>query len=83
MEVVRRDETVRPSRTSLVINRCNNGDDALITESVERWGLMILGRIPDDPNITDYDAKGTPLIELPDSSPSVMAVKEICERIKD
>jgi CO dehydrogenase maturation factor len=65
----------------LVINRFN-GNDALITEHAEKWGLKILGRIPDDPNITDYDAVGTPLIELPDDSPSVMAVKEICERIK-
>jgi CO dehydrogenase maturation factor len=80
MEVIQKDETVRPSRASLVINRFN-GNDALIAEHAEKWGLEILGRIPDDRNITDYDAVGTPLIELPDTSPSVMAVKEICERI--
>ena len=81
MEVIQRDETVRPSRTSLVINR-SDGDDGLIAEHAETWGLKILGRIPDDPNITDYDAVGIPLIELPDTSPSVMAVKEICEKLK-
>lgn len=81
MEVIRRDENVRPARASLVINR-SNGDDGLIAEHAEKWELEILGRIPDDPNITDYDAKGTPLIELPDTSHSVMAVKEICERLK-
>ncbi len=81
MEVIQRDETVRPSRASLVINR-NNGDNALIAEHAKKWGLEILGRIPDDPNITDYDAVGTPLIDLPDNSPSVMAVKKICEKLK-
>ena len=81
MEVIRRDETVRPLRASLVINRFN-GNDALITEHAEKWGLEILGRIPEDRNITDYDAVGTPLIELPNMSPSVLAVKEICEKLR-
>ncbi len=80
MEVIQRNETVRPSRASLVINR-SSGDNGLIAEHAKKWGLEILGRIPDDRNITDYDAVGTPLIELPDNPPSVMAVKEICGRI--
>ncbi len=80
MEVIQRDKTVRPSRASLVINRFT-GDDALIKEKAGKWGLKILGRIPDDRNITDYDAVGEPLIQLPDNSPSVMAVKEICESL--
>ena len=80
MEVVQRDASVRPARAGLVINRFK-GDDALIVEHAEKWGLKILGRIPDDRNISEYDAVGTPLIDLPDTSPSVVAVKEICERI--
>jgi CO dehydrogenase maturation factor len=80
MEVVQRDSTVRPGRAGLVINRYN-GDDALIVEHAEQWGLEIFGRIPDDRNISEYDSVGKPLIDLPDTCSSVAAVKEICERI--
>ncbi len=80
MEVIQRDASVKPGRASLVINRFN-GDDALIAENAKKWGLEILGHIPDDWNITEYDSVGRPLNDLPDTSPSVKAVKEICERI--
>jgi CO dehydrogenase maturation factor len=80
LEVIERDVTVRPTRASLVINRFN-GEDALIVKHAREWGLEILGRIPDDRNITEYDVVGRPLTDLPEDSPSVMAVKEICERI--
>ena len=80
MEVIQRDESIRPARAELVINRFK-GDDALITENARKWDLEILGRIPDDQNITEYDSVGRPLTDLPDTSPSVMAVRDICERI--
>ncbi len=81
MEVIQRDATVRPARAGLVINRFQGEDDALIAETAAKWGLEILGRIPDDRNITEYDAMGKPLIDLPDTSPSVTAIKDICGRI--
>ena len=80
MEVIQRDETVRPARAGLVINRFN-GNDSLIVEHAKKWGLEIFGRIPDDPNITEYDAVGKPLTDLPENSRSVTAVREICGRI--
>jgi len=81
MEVVQRDATVRPARSGLVINRFKGEDDALIVKTAAKWGLEILGHIPDDRNITEYDSVDKPLIYLPETSPSVMAVREICEKI--
>ncbi len=80
MDVIKRDEAIRPGRTGLVVNRFRE-DDKLIRENAEKWGLEVLGRIPDDTNITEYDAAGRPLIELPDSSPAVSAIKEIADMV--
>jgi len=80
MEVIQRDAEIHPAQTGLVINRFK-GDDTLITENARKWDLEILGRIPDDQNITEYDAVGKPLLDLPDTSPSVTAVREICDKI--
>ena len=78
--VIQRDESVKPSGVGLVVNRFK-GDDALITESIEKWGLEIYGRIPEDQKITDYDTSGRPIIDLPDASPSVIAVREVLKKL--
>jgi len=80
VEVVRRDEAMRHTRTGLVINRLK-GDDRAITESADEWGLEIFGRIPEDEGVTEYDSVGRPIVELPDTSPSVVAVEKILEKI--
>jgi len=80
VEVIQRDEIIKPMLTSLVINRFK-AEDALIAKNAEKWGLEIIGRIPEDESITEYDSVGKPLIDLPDTSPSVIAIEEICRRI--
>ena len=78
--VVQRDEAMRSTQTGLIINRSKGGDE-LITERAKQWGLEILGCIPEDENITKYDSVGKPIIDLPHTSPSVVAVQEILKRI--
>ena len=80
LRVIQRDESIRPAAMGLVINRFK-GDDELIMESVKKWGLDIFGRIPEDQNITDYDASGKPIIDLPETSPSVVAVAEMLTKL--
>jgi CO dehydrogenase maturation factor len=79
-EVVRQDETMGFTRTGLVINRFK-GDDTLIAERAGQLGLQILGRIPEDDRVAEYDAVGRPLVDLPASAPSVIAVREILGRL--
>ena len=45
-------------------------------------GLDIIGYIPFDPLISQYDAMGKPILELPEESPSVSAAYEIFSRIR-
>lgn len=80
MDVVRGDAELKPPETGIVINRFK-GEDRLIVESADEWDIEILGRIPEDGNVTEYDAAGRPIIDLPDDSPSVVAVGEILKQI--
>ena len=79
-EVVQRDEAMKSTRTGLVINRLK-ADGKPMTEIAKEWGTEFLGCVPEDENITEYDSVGKPIIDLPDTSPSVIAVQEILKRI--
>ncbi len=74
------DELMKSTRVGLVMNRCKGGNAPLI-EKAKQLGLEILGFIPEDKTITKYDGVGKPLIELPDTSPSVKAVQEILSKM--
>lgn len=40
-------------------------------------GLKLLGVIPNDPLVVEFDLKGKPMMELPDDSPAVRAAREM------
>ena len=46
-------------------------------------GLDIIGYIPFDPLISQYDAIGRSLLELPEGAPSVSSAYEIFDRIRE
>jgi CO dehydrogenase maturation factor len=74
--IVENDAVMKSTRVGLVINKLKVGNQDIM-ETVYRSGLDILGTIPDDEHITAYDAAGKPLLNLPEDSPSVMAVAKI------
>ncbi len=80
MEVIQKDETIRPGLTGLVINKLKN-DDELIKECADQWGLDILGCVPDDEMLAKYDLVGKPIIDLPENAVSVIAIKKILDFI--
>jgi CO dehydrogenase maturation factor len=80
VEVVRSDESIKPPKLGIVINRLS-GSDEVIRGLAHKWELEIIGNIPEDRSVSKFDADGRPLIELPDSSPSVAAVSEILKRV--
>jgi len=77
-EVIQRD--MKSTKTGLVINK-SRGTDQTITQMADEAGLEILGSVPDDDNLAEYDSLGKPIIDLPDTSPSVSAIQEILQRI--
>ncbi len=77
-EVARREMTA--TRTGLVINK-SAGNDQKITEMAEKAGLDIVGSVPDDHMLTEFDSLGKPIIDLPENSPGVQAVREVMGKI--
>jgi CO dehydrogenase maturation factor len=48
-----------------------------IRENMENLGIPVLSYIPYDVNVADADMRGIPVIDYDESSPAVMAVKEL------
>jgi len=67
-------------RTGLVLNKTDKGAPEL-KEKAREMGLNVLGLIPGDENVADYDRVGRPTIELPDHCPSVIAVGRILDTL--
>jgi len=65
----------------LVINRAPEHLDISIREEVEKQGLNLLGVIPVDEEVFQYDLKGTPIMSLPDGSTAVKMVNELMNRV--
>ncbi|CVK20787.1 AAA family ATPase [Sporomusa sphaeroides] len=64
----------------LIITKTNEvGIDGL-KEEIAKTGLDLIGTIPYDVQAVTFDFEGKPLIDLPDDSLSVMAVKAIVEK---
>ena len=52
-----------------------------LDEMVKNSGVELIGTVPEDENIRAFDLVGEPIIELPEDSKAVVAVKGIFEKI--
>ncbi len=77
-EVIRRD--MKSTGTGLGINK-SKGSDQTIIQMANDAGLEILGFIPEDYTLAEYDAMGKPIINLPDNSPSVLSIQAMIQKI--
>jgi CO dehydrogenase maturation factor len=67
----------------LVLNKVTE-DEAVknaLDGMVKNSGLTLIGTVPEDENIRAFDLVGKPIIELPEDSKAVVAVKEIFEKV--
>ena len=65
----------------LIINRITPNNKDLILKKAEDTGIEIIGTIYEDPQVSEYDIEGTPLVNLTEDSDSVLAVSKIVSRI--
>jgi CO dehydrogenase maturation factor len=63
----------------IVVTRAPGELNAKFLEEVEEIGVPIVGIIPDDPALLDFDMEKKSLMELDDDAPSVAAVAELLE----
>ena len=65
-----------------IANKIQDSDEAMIIEKAKKYDLEIEQIIPFDSSIYEYDLKGIPIIDLPDTTPFVAAVRTMAETIK-
>lgn len=71
-----------PKTMGLIINRAPGGVvNAGTMEEVERQGLTLLGVVPHDEDVYEYDCDGKPTVSLPADSPVKKALHEIVTKL--
>jgi CO dehydrogenase maturation factor len=65
------------ARVSLVVSRSPDPLPSPLEEEIRACGIPLLGKIPADKMIEEYDLALRPLTELPDTSPAVEASERI------
>jgi CO dehydrogenase maturation factor len=68
-------------KSYMVINQAREALSQKAMEMIEKANLELIGTIPEDDLIYDYDFKGRPTIEMPEDSKSVKAAFEIFDKI--
>jgi CO dehydrogenase maturation factor len=65
----------------LVVDRAPEKLDPGFSREIEKQELDLLGMIPVDPFISEYELRGKPLLDLPDESPAVKVVAGMMEKM--
>ena len=86
LAAVRIDELARclkivVDKSYVVINQAREAPSQQAMEMIKKAKLELIGTVPEDDLIYDYDFKGRPTIELPEDSKSVKAAFEIFDKI--
>jgi CO dehydrogenase maturation factor len=72
----------------LVVNRVTEDEDVknALPDMIADSGLTLIGTVPEDEQIRAYDLVGKPIVDLPDDSKAVIAVREVfgklCGRVR-
>ena len=69
--------------TYLIVNRVRGELPAPLAEAVAQTGLELIGTVPEDPAMAEFEFTGRPLVELPAETAVYRAVKGIAERVVD
>jgi len=72
---------LRVENRGIIVNRAPETLAPEFLEEVKKIGLPIVATIPDDANLAEYDMSSKSLMELPEDSPSVLAVDKLVDSI--
>jgi CO dehydrogenase maturation factor len=76
MKMVEDEKVISCERMGLVFNRVQGGEERLM-DSARKLGIEVLGCVPQDPFVADHDMTGKPIVDLPENSPALAAVRSI------
>jgi len=67
-------------KLGIIINKVKGNIDIII-EKLSTLQLPIIGQIPEDPNIIEFDLLGNSIIDIPENSPSKMAINQFLKEV--
>lgn len=73
---------MHPSQVGLIVNRAPKGElNDGIKEEIENQGLTLLGVVPQDETVYEYDCEGRPTSSLPEDNPVKQALRAIVDKL--
>ena len=73
---------MKPSRVGLIINRAPKAElNPGILEEIRNQGLDLIGVVPQDEAVYEYDCDGKPTVTLPEDNPMRKAAFEIFDKL--
>jgi CO dehydrogenase maturation factor len=73
---------INVGRVYLVVNRLRNDEmPAPLAKAIEQTGLNLIGTVPDDAAMAEFEFSGRPLVELPTETTVYQAVQRIARDI--
>ena len=77
-----RDLELKPQNLYLIVNRAPNGElNPGVLEEIEKHGLPLLGVLPQDELVYQYDCDGKPSSQVPESAPVKAALRQIMQKL--
>ena len=77
-----RDLDLKPGQMKLIVNRAPGGKlNAAVLEEIEKHGLDLVGVLPQDDTVFEYDCEGKPSAKVPDTNPVKVALTSIMAKL--
>ncbi len=78
---LRNELDIRIENAYLIVNRLSGQMPTALEEAIQRMPIPLLGVVPEDNELMDFEFSGRPLIELGDTSPVFRSVARMTEQI--
>lgn len=77
-----RECNMNPKTMGLIVNRAPGGRlNEGTLEEIQKQGLTLLGVVPHDDQVYEFDCDGEPTVNLPENSPVRLALNEIIKKL--
>ena len=77
-----RELELKPGKMKLIVNRAPGGQlNPGVAEEIEKYGLELIGVLPQDEQVYEYDCEGKPSSQVPESSPVKQALAGIMRKL--
>lgn len=73
---------IKTKDMKLIVNRAPNGElNEGIKSEIEKYGLDLIGVLPNDESVYEYDSNGKAIVDLPEDAPIKKALRNIIDKL--